>query len=214
MESRCLTMYTSFHQFSASRYQDLVRAAFVAAGDHIEKLWTTDYLYHDISHTFRVVLAAEDLASDMGIAEDDRSRILIAAAFHDSGYFEDMNNHENVGARIAAAFLHDHKASARMVNDVVYLIQATALHARPATPLQALLRDADLHYLGSDEFIPRSNALRIEWEKTRELYFTDEGWIEQNIRFMQQHQFHTDAAKARFEAKKASNLQSLLLALG
>jgi predicted metal-dependent HD superfamily phosphohydrolase len=214
MDSRCLTMYTSFHQFSASRHQNLVRAAFVAAEDHIEKQWTTDYQYHDISHTFRVVLAAEDLANDLSISDDDRSRLLIAAAFHDCGYFEDMNNHENIGARVAANFLQSQNAIARMINDVVYLIQATAVHARPATPVQALLRDADLHYLGSDEFVPRSNALRIEWEKTREIYFTDEGWIEQNIRFMQQHAFHTEAAKARFGAKKDENLEALLHALG
>jgi predicted metal-dependent HD superfamily phosphohydrolase len=214
MDSRSLTVYTSFHPFTAPRYQRLVRSAFAAAEDHIEKRWNANYLYHDLSHTLRVVVAAQNLAHDLSIPEEDRSRLLIAAAFHDSGYFEDMNNHENIGARVAATFLQSHNASARMINDVVYLIQATALHARPATQLQALLRDADLHYLGSDEFVPRANALRREWEKTREIYFTDEGWIEQNIRFMQQHEFHTDAANKRFAAKKAANLQMLIHTMG
>lgn len=214
MDERNLTMLSTIYKFSDQRYQSLVSAAFAAAEDHIAKRWTVSYRYHDIHHTLRVVFAANDLANDLSIPDDDRSRLLIAAAFHDCGYFEDMNNHENIGARVAATFLQNQNATARMINDVVYLIQATALHARPATPLQAILRDADLHYLGSDEFLPRANALRFEWEKTREIYFTDEGWIEQNIRFMQQHAFHTEAAKARFGAKKDENLEALLHALG
>lgn len=210
MDSRILTMHTVIKPFIEMRYQELVRSAFVAAEGYIMQKWSPVYLYHDLDHTLQVVEAAQILATDHNISDKDRSRLLIAAAFHDSGYFDDMNNHESASARVAATFLQSQNASTHMINDVVYLIQATALHAAPATELQAMLRDADLHYLGSDEFIPRSNALRYEWEKTRELYFTDQGWVEQNIRFMQQHKFHTPAAQARYGSKKAANLQNLL----
>ncbi len=202
-------MQLKTHPFNDRGLQSLVDLALLTAGELIDQQWNSAYSYHGPEHTRRVVQSADQLAIDSKIDEEDRATVLIAAAFHDCGFYSDMDDHENIGAGIAADFLSAHDAPLPMINKVAHLIQSTALHARPVTPLQEILRDADLHYLGCEGFLPKAELLRQEWKTTRNLSFSELAWLKQNVKFMESHRYHSPAALSRYGAQKDKNLESL-----
>lgn len=206
-------MQVNIHPFVDLGLQSLVDLALQTAGALIDRQWKSAYSYHGPEHTRRVVQSADQLAIDSDIPEDERATVLIAAAFHDCGFYSDMDDHENISAGMAADFLSAHDAPLPMINKVAHLIQATALHARPVTALQEILRDADLHYLGCEGFLPKAELLRQEWKATRNLSFGELAWLKQNVTFLETHRFHSPAALRRYGTQKDLNLASLKEAL-
>lgn len=198
-----------YANFTSPSWKTLVDQAVKTSFALINEHWSEAYHYHNIEHTELVIFSVDRLAQDLNLPEEDRAVLIVAAAFHDSGYFEDSNDHENLGASFAAEFLKKKNASLELIMRVAHLIQCTAIHARPINRLQRLLRDADLHYVGSDSFVEKAECLREEWEQTKNLRFSEAAWIQQNIRFLEGHRFHTEVAKKRYEDRKKENLQLL-----
>lgn len=204
-----MKLVAEYSAFSTPSWASLVREAIAVAGARLESGWSKNFVYHDLAHTASVIHAADVLAADAELPDDERALLIIAAAFHDSGYYDDANNHENLGATYAAEYLIAHNAPVKAVGRVVHLIQSTAIHTRPVTPLQRLLRDADLHYLGMDGFLDNAERLRREWELTKNLTYSEKAWMAQNVRFMEAHRFHSPYAEERYGTKKARNLDAL-----
>ena len=75
-----------------------------------------------------------------------------AAWFHDTGYFEDANNHEEKSADLAAAFLKKLDAPAAVRDQVMQVILSTKMPQRPTNSLENILCDGDLFHLGTDDF--------------------------------------------------------------
>ncbi len=51
-------------------------------------------VYHNGNHTFRVAVAANEIGLSQNLTEDDLETVLLAAWFHDAGYIEGPENHE------------------------------------------------------------------------------------------------------------------------
>jgi putative nucleotidyltransferase with HDIG domain len=167
------------------------------------------YVYHDLQHTIEVAETAEHIALEMGIQGEVFEALLVAAWFHDTGYFEDISKHEEISARIAAEFLREHNASPEFIGEVTSYILATNISKDPTTVGERLMRDADVHYIGTDRF-PRCAAnLRLEWELTEHRFFSDSEWLELNIRFLESQNFFTPVAHHRWERGKQGNLSYL-----
>jgi len=66
------------------------------------------YTYHSLSHTQRVVKSTKELIEGEKIGEDDAQNLLIAAWFHDVGYINGFENHEEKSNEIATEFLKKH----------------------------------------------------------------------------------------------------------
>jgi predicted metal-dependent HD superfamily phosphohydrolase len=198
-----------YKAFDANVWNKLVAEAITVASVIIDEGWEECYSYHNAQHTKSVIESVNALAVDAALDEEDRAVLLVAAAFHDSGYFTDCNNHENLGATFAADFLISRKVRVDLIGKVVHLIQSTALHVRPVNHLQELLRDADLHYLGCDNFILNANQLKSEWEVTKNLTYSTEAWLRQNLRFLKNHRFHSNMAQRRYDRQKQVNIAKL-----
>lgn len=200
-----------FQALNSPSLQSLVEQALNLASSMIKEQWSQAYSYHNLQHTLEVVRHVDLLALDMNMSELQRAQLLCAAAFHDSGYYEDPNDHENIGARYAANFLEAQKVRPEMIRHTCTLIQATSLHAEPMNLEQEVLKDADLHYLAQTNFEARAEDLRREWAATKALTFSEEAWLAQNIRFLENHRYRSPAGKERYENSKNENLQRLRL---
>lgn len=77
-----------------------VRNYFTSANN--EKL-----VYHNIQHTEHVVRAAIQIADHYQLNEKDYFIVIVAAWFHDVGYFTNTAQHETEGAVKASEFLHE-----------------------------------------------------------------------------------------------------------
>ena len=67
--------------------------------------FTEKICYHNIDHTLEVVDAVEFIGRKCNISDKDLETVLIAAWFHDTGYYLGCENHEEASEKIALMFL-------------------------------------------------------------------------------------------------------------
>ncbi|WP_422090250.1 Pycsar system effector family protein [Tenacibaculum ovolyticum] len=168
------------------------------------------FVYHSISHTQRVVEKTKELIEGMAIDEKSAEILLIAAWFHDVGYMESIENHEEESIKVAKVFLRKHKVSDDVIQTVLKLILATKMGVTPLNELEKVICDADCAHLGSKNFGDYTSLLRKEWELTKEYVVSDAKWNEENIQFLTNHRFYTDFAAKNWSKGASKNLAQLL----
>jgi predicted metal-dependent HD superfamily phosphohydrolase len=88
------------------------------------------------------------------------------------------------------------------------MILATELPQMPLNEEQALLCDADLDSLGREDFFATSKALWQE-RKACGLGIPWQTWLENQLRFLKNHQYFTPAASALRDEGKRRNVELL-----
>jgi len=178
--------------------------------DYLSKNLDSRFSYHNLAHTIYVVKAADIMASAMKLAPYEKKKLLVAAWFHDLGYTEQIDNHENVGAAIAEKFLAEKSIDDEDIQEVKNCILSTHCPQRPTTQLGQVLCDADMMHLADKAFIDAGKLLRKEWEVTRNRIYSDEEWYNLNLQFLSDHQYHTSYALTNFSRQKNKNIKKLI----
>lgn len=162
--------------------------------------------YHNAEHTRYVLEKAETIALHENIEGRDLLLIKIAALYHDAGFLINHENHEALGCKLASRELLGTKLTQPEIDKVCGMIQATNIPQRPRTILEKIVADADLEYLGTDNFEAFGGNLYKEL-----LHFnpnlSQQEWDEIQIDFLTKHSYHTVFCREHREPKKQENLQ-------
>lgn len=181
--------------------------------DHIYGFYkenaTSNNIYHNLTHVKNVVKSAELIGQNLVLDENDLEVVLIAAWFHDIGYLESTNDHENTSCTHAEQFLLKHNYSKENIKKVKKCILATKMPHKPNNIIEEIICDADISHIGTKEFFDLSELLRLEIEKTEKRNISDFEWLEINIDFLTNNRFFTKYAKENFEERKNNNLLKL-----
>lgn len=161
--------------------------------------------YHNFTHTAEVAKAAEEIADAIGISDDEKEALLIASWFHDIGHIEVCEGHEDIGIEMAQNFLKEIGYSQSGINKVVLLINATRMPRNPQNLLEQIICDSDLHHLGTNDFDKKGELYKNEFEALKGCKISEFDWLQNNLKFIKEHQFYTDYAKQRFETQKIIN---------
>lgn len=165
------------------------------------------YSYHNFNHTFTVVSAVKELCRKEDVSDEDKTVLLIAAWFHDTGYIEGYDNHEKESAKIAEAFLKEKGQSDEFIKSVTNLILATVKDYVPKTHLEKIIKDADYAHLMGAEYTTTCELLRLELKNTGIVNFTNSEWTKENLNFLlNKHRFYTDYALRKWQPLKEKNL--------
>ncbi|MEM6721749.1 MAG: Pycsar system effector family protein [Bacteroidota bacterium] len=169
------------------------------------------FVYHNLSHTRRVVEKTQEIIDNSTLSEDEIEQLIVAAWFHDTGYTKTMDDHEDDGVIIATDFLEKQGASEAMITSVGKLIMATKMGAIPQSEMEKIICDADCSHIGSKSFDDLTELLRKEWELTKDRHLTEIEWLDENIKFITNvHKFHTPYAVKKWEKQKGKNLAKVL----
>ncbi|MFI5160222.1 MAG: hypothetical protein ACHQHN_03050 [Sphingobacteriales bacterium] len=160
--------------------------------------------YHNIHHTHDVRAAAEMLGKAEHISADDMKLLLTAACYHDSGFLNVLHEHEAESCRIAKENLPGFGFNDEAIERICGMIMATQIPQLPKNKLEQILADADLDYLGRDDFFNIGDTLYHE----RGLKDRDE-WNMTQLNFMQQHHYFTQTALNLRRPKKQENLEKV-----
>ena len=161
--------------------------------------------YHNFTHTAEVAKATEEIADAMGIKDDEKEVLLIAAWFHDIGHIETCNGHEDIGIKLAKQFLTENNYPLNKIETVESLINATRMPRDPKNILEEIICDADLHHLGTNNYDKRSELYKNEIEAQKHSKIKEVDWLQNNLEFLKEHKFYTSFAKDRYETQKNIN---------
>ena len=165
--------------------------------------------YHDLHHTLDVVEAAERIAKAEGIADDETLALLrTAALFHDVGFITTYQSHEAESCRMAHKYLPQFEYEPRHIIMICGMIEATKIPQQPKTRLQEIICDADLDYLGRDDFETIASKLYREL-KAYELVADERAWNAIQIKFLENHYYWTDHAKTTRQPAKHRHIEQL-----
>jgi uncharacterized protein len=163
--------------------------------------------YHSLWHTQDdVVPSAERLADLAGVTGLDRLLLSTAAWYHDLGFVVQRQNHEEVGAQIAAEVLPQFGYTDEQIERIKGMIMATRLPQSPRNLHEEILADADLDALGRDDFLNRGNILRKEMAEFGHA-MADKEWLDGQLEFQESHTYFTEVARALRNPQKEKNKQ-------
>jgi uncharacterized protein len=156
----------------------------------LEKELPSHFYYHNVDHTIDVMQAAESIADKEGIDENDRRLLVTAALLHDTGYLFTRDGHEVASCAIAREYLLVYNYNPEEIETICSLIIATSIPQSPQNRLEEILCDADLDYLGRDDFFILSKRLFDEL-LAEGIVKNEEEWNRQQASFMEEHKYFT-----------------------
>lgn len=165
--------------------------------------------YHGIHHTYDVVQAAERLALMEGITDEQMFILKSAATYHDAGFVEQYAKNEPIGIRMAQEILPKYGYTEEQVEEVAKLIRATIIPHNPQSHLEEIICDADLDYLGRDDFHEIADTLRRELRE-QGVINSDRGWDEMQVKFLNMHKYFTKSAIKLRQEKKEKHIQEII----
>lgn len=167
------------------------------------------YSFHGLQHTLNVVAAAEIISTGEDLDKKDKVKVTLAAWFHDVGYINGFENHEDHSVKIATEYLRSQSVKESDIDDIRELILTTKHPQQPLTVAAQVICDADLLHLADVDYEEKNDLLRKEWRATKKESCTDEDWLEQNINFLSNHRFFTSFCRENFEKQKQKNLKKM-----
>ncbi len=176
--------------------------------DKLEK-GLPEYLhYHNVEHTQRVLASTILLAQAENISEEDLIILKTAALFHDAGFLETYTGHEEISCEMARKWLPRFEYNNEQIEKICKLILVTKMPQSASSKLEEIICDADLFYLGTNQYIAISNSLYKELHEAAFIKNRSE-WNEQQLKFLQAQRYFTKSAQKRLSKGLQSNLQKI-----
>jgi predicted metal-dependent HD superfamily phosphohydrolase len=190
--------YSSINYYKAERH--IMRV--------LEKGLSEKLHYHSIEHTRDVVKAVERIALMEGVTDEGLFLLKSAATYHDAGFVEEYDKNEPIGARLAEEILPKYGYTEQHIQTIKELIYVTQVPHNPKNKLEEIMCDADLDYLGRDDFHEIADKLRRELREHGKIS-SDRKWDEIQVMFLEQHKYFTETSKKTRQEKKNKNVEEV-----
>ncbi len=164
--------------------------------------------YHCLEHTHDVYASVIDIAEQEGVGGEDLVLLKVAALFHDSGFLLGDHEHEVAGCRIVEEQLPGFGFNPTQLDRIQSMIMATKVPQSPKDHLERILCDADLDYLGRNDFKRIGDTLYQELRNYGQIGDL-RTWNDLQVRFLENHRYFTDTNLRLREPMKQTHLAAL-----
>ncbi len=161
--------------------------------------------YHCFEHTLDVTAAALRIARSEGVCAADMALLETAALYHDSGYMVLPERHEEASCMLVRDHLPRFGYGPEQVERICGMIMGTMVPQKAADPLSGILCDADLDYLGRDDFYIIGDRLFKELCLEGRLCSRTD-WNKLQTAFLAGHTYFTATSRALREPRKQQHL--------
>ena len=194
----------NLHHFSKINYYKAER--FILS--KLKKELNDKLFYHSHIHSKDVTRQAERIAIGEGITDEDLFLLKSAASYHDAGFVEQYDSNEPIGARMAGEILPKFGYTEKHIQRIEELIYVTQVPHQPKNKLEEIICDADLDYLGREDFHEIADLLRRELKEHGKID-SDRKWDEMQVRFLSQHRYFTRTSIETRLTRKKQNLKEI-----
>jgi len=165
--------------------------------------------YHCRKHTEDVLQHTERIAISENIIQPRMLLLMkIAALFHDTGFVDIYVGHEERSCEIMIKQLKSNEFDDSEMTLMSNMIMATKVPQSPKTLHEMVLCDADLDYLGRDDFPVINKRLKNELLAFGFIKDLNE-WNELQVNFLSKHSYFTKSSVTIREPVKRTHLSSL-----
>lgn len=161
--------------------------------------------YHSVMHVKDVIDSVEKIAKAENVNNEDLLLLKTAALFHDTGFLYGSKNHEEKSCEIAAEYLLEYGYSENQLDKIKGMIMATKIPQTPHNHLEQILADADLDYLGRDDFFVIGDKLFEELSMFG-IVNSERDWNMLQEKFLESHHYFTETSINTRKQKKQENL--------
>lgn len=170
--------------------------------------WPVNLTYHSPAHIEDVYEAALRYARAENLTDFETQILCTAVLYHDSGFLIGTTNHESHSCDLARNELPDFGYSSLDIDVICHMIEATRIPQRPKNKMAQILCDADLDYLGRDDYFPIADTLYQELLYLK-VIATEKEWLDIQIDFLEAHEYQTEFARMWRNSGKAKVLNIL-----
>jgi exopolyphosphatase/pppGpp-phosphohydrolase len=164
--------------------------------------------YHGLAHTLDVLKVCNDYIRRHKLSGEDALLLRTGALCHDLGFTVSYAAHEDHGIVLALEYMRNYGFTARQRKVVVGLIRATKVPQNPENLLERILCDADLDYLGREDYT-RISGLLLKELRHFGVHLTPREWKDKQIAFLENHRYHTPYALKNREPVKQRHLEEI-----
>ena len=183
---------------------------FVGARKYILQRLTSELspelFYHSLEHTLDVHESTRRLNEIENVDENSKIILETAALFHDAGMLINYSDHEAHSVAMIQKILPGFGYTKAEIDQISGLIMVTMMPQRPTNLHEQIICDADLDYLGRNDFFIKSFKLRLEWQVNGIRNTTLREWVDIQIKFLSEHQYFTRSAMTLRNEEKIKNL--------
>ena len=165
--------------------------------------------YHSPSHTEDVLHQLERIATAESIT-DTRLLLLmrIAALFHDTGFLRTYKKHEEASCVILQEMMDTSQFDESEIKLINGMIMATKIPQLPHNLPEMIICDADLDYLGRNDFETISNSLMNEF-LAYSVIKNEQEWNQLQVSFFESHKYLTVTSVSNRTPIKMQHLKML-----
>ena len=176
--------------------------------ERLQRELPKDLYYHGFHHTMDVLRSAVMIGTEEKITDEEMTLLKVAVLYHDIGFTKVYKNHEEIGCNLAREELPGFGFNEQEIESICGMILATKIPQQPQNKLEYIIADADLEYLGTDQF---QRIGRTLFEEIR-IYLQVESERQWNIiqmNFLKSHRYFTDFCKENREPQKQKQLKEI-----
>ncbi len=176
--------------------------------DILKRELSPDLTYHHVNHTKDVLHEVVELGLAENVTEDEMCLLKTAALFHDSGFLLGYNHHEMSSCNLAKEILPKYHYPEAEITIICELIMATQVPQRPTNKLEEIICDADLDYLGRNDFDEIAESLFLEF-LSHNIVKDRNHWNKVQRSFFESHHYWTNTSKAKRAQLKEIHLDQI-----
>lgn len=186
------------------RFEELKAVVFQKLRDELPDTLT----YHGFHHTQYVYDAALRIAEYEKVTGDDLELLLTGVILHDIGFLRTYKDHEEAGCEIAAELLPGFDYTPGQIRLIQAMIMRTKIPQSADNKLEEIICDADLDYLGTEDFLPIGNQLYLEFMHYG-VVKNEMEWNRLQVKFLGSHEYFTAYSRQNRSRRKWENFEMI-----
>lgn len=187
--------------------QSIINNALRYVLDLLEKV--NHYPYHNINHTLDVYSRCDYLCDKEFVYLEEKTDVLIAALFHDTGFTISYAKNEIIGAQIAKEYLKNINFRTERIKRIEKIILATIVWSKAKNKLEQIIQDADFDNLGRKDCLTKTMLLKKELKLINKVNIPTKEWLISTHSLFRVHKFNTVTAKHERDEIKKENIKRI-----